>query len=195
LNEDAGQVVRGDVVSSGNEDKASEVAHSIHEIGLAAIIGDITGSPKIDVKDVERAAKWPGKDELTVAGDSAIGGDAVRALKDPIGDVFAAVGPKESEADAVQGFVDTHVASRGRCVVSGEDVATKRQWNYDKHQHFLVVLDGLKDNKLAIEKGQPVLADVIAVRRVDSGDIGWGEGNGGGQSVEQKLGVGVLLIS
>ena len=48
------------------------------------------------------AAERPQKDELAVASDSSVGSDAMRTLEDPVGDVFAAVWPKELEADAMQ---------------------------------------------------------------------------------------------
>jgi hypothetical protein len=53
------------------------------------------------MKDVKRAAKRTGEDELAVAGHSAGRSNAVRAPKNPLGNVFAAEGPKESEANTV----------------------------------------------------------------------------------------------
>ena len=59
-------------------------------------------SPEIDMEDVKGAAERPWKDWITVAHDCAIESDAMRALKDPIGDIFAAMRPKESETDMVR---------------------------------------------------------------------------------------------
>jgi hypothetical protein len=153
LDEETGEVVRSGVVSGSDENKSGEVTHGVHEVCLAAVVGNIARSPEIDIEDVERAAEGPGKDELAVAGDGAVGGNAVRALKDPIGDIFAAEGPEEAEANAVQSFVNTHVTGRGGCVIGREDVTAKRQRNDDEHEHLLVVLDGLEDDELAFKQG------------------------------------------
>ena len=58
----------------------------------------------------------------------------------------------------VQGFVNTHMTNRGRGMIGSENVMIEKQRDVDKHQHFLVVLDRLEDNELAIKKGEPVLA-------------------------------------
>jgi hypothetical protein len=75
------------------------------------------------MQNVEWTAKWPRKDELTVASNGTIGGDTVRALKDPGSDVFSTERPEKAEADAVKGFINTHMAGRRRSVVGREDVA------------------------------------------------------------------------
>jgi hypothetical protein len=76
------------------------------------VIRNFAGLPKIDMKDVERAAKGPREDELTVMSNGTIGSETVRTFdKAPIGNDFPTMGPKEPKIDAVKGFVDTHVAS------------------------------------------------------------------------------------
>ena len=60
-------------------------------------------------------------------------------------------------------------------MVGRENVATKRQRDDDKHQHFLVVLAGLEDNELVIEKREAVMVDVITVGRVEGRNIGFRE--------------------
>jgi hypothetical protein len=87
--------VSSDIVSGVDKDKASEIAHGIHEISLATVIGNVTGSPEIDVEDIEGTAERPGKDKFAVAGNGTVGSDAVRALEYPVGYIFAAVRPKE----------------------------------------------------------------------------------------------------
>jgi hypothetical protein len=127
LNKKASEVMGSDVVLGGvDEDKSGEVAHGIHEVGLATVIGYLARSPEIDVEDVEGAAEGPREDEFTVARDGTVGSDAMSALKDPRSNVFATVRPKESETYTMQGFVDAHVTSGGRGVIGGEDVATER---------------------------------------------------------------------
>jgi hypothetical protein len=111
LDKEAGKIVSSDIVSGSDKDKTSEITHGIQKVRLSTVVGDVARSPEIDVEDVERATERPGEDELAVAGDSAIRSDAVRALKNPIGNVFAALWPKEAETDAMQGFVDAHMAS------------------------------------------------------------------------------------
>ena len=44
------------------------------------------------------------------------------------------------------------------------------------HQHFGVVLDGLKDDQFTLNEGQPITADIIAVGLMKSIDIGVREG-------------------
>jgi hypothetical protein len=183
------------IVSGSDKDKTGEITHRIHEIGLATVICNITRGPEIDVENVEGAAEGPREDELAVAGDGAVGSDAVRALKNPGGDVFATEGPKETEADAVEGFVDAHMTGRRRCMVGGEDVAAKRQRDNDEHEHFLVVLDGLEDNKLALEKSDTVLTDIIAVRSMERRNISFREWSRRRQAGVHEFSVRVLLVS
>ena len=74
----------------------------------------------------------------------------MRTLKDPVGDVLLATAwPKEAKTNAVQGLADTHVAGRRGCMVSQEDVSSKRQGDDDEHQKFLVVLDRWESDELA----------------------------------------------
>jgi len=115
----------GDVVRGVDENKPSEVAHGIHQIGFATVVGDLAGGPEIDVENVEGAAEGPGKDKLAVASNSAVGSDAMGALEDPSSNVFATKRPEEAEADAMKSFVNAHVTSGRRSVVSREDVATE----------------------------------------------------------------------
>ena len=93
--------MRSGVISGGDKYESCEVAHGVHEISFAAVVGNIARSPEIDMEDIEWAAEGPREDELAVAGDGAVGSDAVRALKDPIGDIFATQRPKEAETDTV----------------------------------------------------------------------------------------------
>ena len=67
----------GDVAGGINEDESSKVAHRVHEVGFATIVGNLARGPKIDMEDIEGAAKRPRKDELAVASDGAVGGDAM----------------------------------------------------------------------------------------------------------------------
>ena len=53
------------------------------------------------MKNVEWAAEWPRKDELTVVSNSTIGSNTVWALEHPVLNVFSALRPEETEADAV----------------------------------------------------------------------------------------------
>jgi hypothetical protein len=69
-------------------------------------------------------------------------------------------------------------------VVSREDVATERQGNDDEHQHFFVVLDRLENNKLAIKEGEAVLANLVSVGGVESGDVRLREGRSRRQTVK-----------
>jgi hypothetical protein len=75
------------------------------------------------MQNVEWTAKWPRKKQLAVASNSTIGGDTVRALKDPSSDVFSTERPEKAEANAVKGFINTHMAGRWRSVVGRKDVA------------------------------------------------------------------------
>ena len=44
-----------------------------------------------------------------------------------------AVRSEESEADAMKGFVDAHVASGGGSVIGGEDIAAKGRGDNNQH--------------------------------------------------------------
>ena len=77
LDKQAGKVVRSGVVSSSDKDEAGKIAHGVHEIGLATVVFDFARGPKVDMKDVERAAEGSGENELAVAGDSAVGSEDI----------------------------------------------------------------------------------------------------------------------
>jgi hypothetical protein len=53
----------------------------------------------------------------------------------------------------------------------------------------------LEDDEFAIEERQSVLANVVAVSGVEGGEIEFGERGRRRQTIEQKLGVGVLSVS
>lgn len=184
MDEEAGEIVSVDIVSGSDKYKTGEITHGVHEIRFAAIVGDLARGPEVDVKDVEGTAKGPRKDELTVAFNSAGRSDTVGTAKNPLGNVLAAEGPEEAETNAMEGFVDAHVASRRGRVVGGEDITTERGWNDDKHQHFLVILDGLEDDELAIKEGESVAADVIAISVMKREDVSFGEGGRCRETVE-----------
>jgi hypothetical protein len=148
LNKETGKIMSSNVVSSVDEHEASQVAHGVQQISITTVIGNFAGGPKIDMENVEGTAEGPGEDELTVASDGAVQGNAMRALKHPVGNVFAILRPKELETDAVKGFVDAHVPSGRRGVISGKHVAAKRKRDDNPHYHFLVVLHRLKTTSL-----------------------------------------------
>jgi hypothetical protein len=85
------------------------------------------------VKDVKRTAQGPREDQLAVLGDGAVDGYAVRACKNPIGDCFPAVRPREPETDTMQSFVDAHMPRDSGSMVGGEGIATKRGRNNKQH--------------------------------------------------------------
>ena len=118
----------------------------------------------------------------------------MRTFKAPIGNDFTTVGPEEPEADVVKGFVDTHVAGRRSSMISRKDVAAERKRDDNEHQHFGVVLDGLKDDQFTLNKGQPIAADIIAVGLMKRGDISFREGGMCGQLLQQKFGVSILIV-
>lgn len=157
----------GNVGGSIDEDEAGEVAHSIQQVSITAVVGDVAWRPKVHVKDVEWTTERPGKDKLTVAPDSAVGGDAVRTFEDPIGNVFSTEGPKEPKADAVQSFVYTHVAGCGGCMISRENRTAQRSGYNNQHQQFSVILDVLKYHEAMVDDSDAVAADVIAVGSMD----------------------------
>ena len=127
------------------------------------------------MQDIKRAAEGPRKDKLAVSGDGAVSSGAMGTLKNPVGNVFAGTWPEEAQPNSVQGLVDTYVAGGRRSMVGREDVTSKRQRNDDKHEEFLIVLNRLEDYKLAVEKRESVLPDVVSVRRTKSKDIGLGK--------------------
>jgi hypothetical protein len=114
-----------DVVSGIKKVKTGKVAHGIQKTSIAAVIGDLARSQKINMKNVKWTAEWPREDELAVASNRVIGSNTMRALQNPIGDVFAAEGPKEAKADAMEGLVNTHVTGGRRSVIGGNIVAAE----------------------------------------------------------------------
>jgi hypothetical protein len=77
------------------------------------------------MENAKWAAERPREDELTVASNSGVGSDAMRAMENPISDVFATEGPEEPKTDAMEGLVDAHVTSGRRSVVGGKCVAVE----------------------------------------------------------------------
>jgi hypothetical protein len=66
LDKKTSKVMCSNVVSGIDEDNAGEIAHNVHEVRLAAIVGDFARGPEIDVKDIKGAAEGPGEDELAM---------------------------------------------------------------------------------------------------------------------------------
>ena len=110
LDKETSKIMSCNVVSGIDNDKTCEIAHNIHEVGFTTVIRNFARLPKIDMKDVERAAEGPRENKLTVASNRTIGSEIVRTFEAPIRNDFSTMRPKESKADAVKGFVDTHVA-------------------------------------------------------------------------------------
>jgi hypothetical protein len=125
LDEQTSKIVGSDVAGGGNKNEPGKIAHSVQEISFSTIISDVARRPKIDMEDVKGATEGPRENELTVASDSAIGGDTVRALENPVGNILATLRPEEAKTNAMKSLVDAHVAGGGGSMVSGEDVATK----------------------------------------------------------------------
>jgi hypothetical protein len=75
----------------------------------------------------------------------------------------------------MQRFVNTHVAGSRRSVISREDIATKRSRNNNQHEKLGIVLDRLENDQLPINESNTVLADIIAVCRMQSKHIRWRE--------------------
>jgi len=98
------------VVSGIDNDKACEITHDIHEVGFTTVISYVAWLPKIDMKDVERAAEGPREHKLAVTSNGTVVSETVRTFEAPIGNNFLTVGSKEVETDAVKGFVDIHLA-------------------------------------------------------------------------------------
>jgi hypothetical protein len=117
------------------------------------------------------------------------------AAEDPVSDVFPAEWPEESQADAVQSFVDTHVSSTGGSVISREDVATQADRDNNKHEHFGVILDRLEYNELAILKGNAIFADIFTVCSRKAIDDGLGEWGVRSEMRHDELCVLVLKVS
>ncbi len=97
------------VVSGIDKNKTSKVAHGVQKVCFSAIVGNVTRGPEIDVQNIERAAKGPRENELAVAGDGAVGSDAVWTLKNPIGNIFTIERPEKPESDTMQSLVNTHI--------------------------------------------------------------------------------------
>jgi hypothetical protein len=110
LDKETSEIMIGSVVSGIDNDKTGEIAHNIHEVVFTTVIHNFARLPVIDMKDVERAAEGPREDKLTVMSNRTIGSEAVRTFEAPIGNDFPTMEPKEPKADAVKGFVNTHVA-------------------------------------------------------------------------------------
>ena len=79
-------------------------------------------------------------------------------------------------------------------MISRKDGTAERKRDNDEHQHFGVVLDGLKDNQFTLDKGQPIAAEIIVVGLIKRVDIGVREGGMRGQSLQQKFGVSILIV-
>jgi hypothetical protein len=80
LDEEPGEIMGCDVAGSIDQDEACKITHSVQEVTIAAIVGNITRGPEVNVEDVKGTAEGPRKDELAVTGDGTIGRDAVGTL-------------------------------------------------------------------------------------------------------------------
>jgi hypothetical protein len=109
LDKQASKVVGRDIVGGSDHDKTGEVTHDVHEVSFVAIVFGFARGPQIDVQNIEWAAEGPRENKLAITGNGPVGGKAVGALEAPVSNVFAAVGPEETEADAMECLVDAHV--------------------------------------------------------------------------------------
>jgi hypothetical protein len=58
--------------------------------------------PKINMENIKGTAEGPGKDQLAIASNGAIGGDTVGTLQHPSGNnVLAAKRPEETKTNAL----------------------------------------------------------------------------------------------
>jgi hypothetical protein len=64
LDQQSGEVMGGDVAGGINEEEPSEVAHRVHEVGFATIVGNFARGPKIDMENIKGTVEGPGKDKL-----------------------------------------------------------------------------------------------------------------------------------
>jgi hypothetical protein len=124
LHENVGEIGGGYVGDAFDDDHTSKVAHGSEDVsGTVRNAGRVAGLPKINMKDVKRAAHGPRVQEFAMATDSVVGKEAVGALLNPIEDVHAKLGPEEAKADAMQSLVFLCVSCSGRGMVGREDVA------------------------------------------------------------------------
>ena len=54
LDKEMSETMSCNIVSRIDNDKASEITHNIHEVGITTVIHNFAGLPKIDIKDVEK---------------------------------------------------------------------------------------------------------------------------------------------
>jgi hypothetical protein len=87
-------------------------------------------------------------------------------LEAPVGYILATVWPEKTEADAMEGFVNPHMPGRRGCMVGGEDIASKGGGDDDEHEQFSIVLNRLENNQFAVNKGEAVATDIVAVGRM-----------------------------
>ena len=146
LDKEASKIVGGYIGSGRNQDKPSKIAHGIEKVSFAAIVGNVARCPKVHMQIVEGAAKRPRETKFTIARNGTVGSKAMRALENPVGNVFTAVRPKEAETNAMERFVDAHVAGSWGGMVRGKDVTAERRRDNDQHKHLGIVLNGLEHN-------------------------------------------------
>ena len=152
LHENVGEIGGGNVREALDYDHAGKVTHGGEDVsGAVRDIGGVTGLPKIDMKDVKRAADGPREQKLAVATDSVFSKDAVGALPNPIQDVGAEFWPEEAEADAMQSLVFFRVSSSWGGMVSGEDVTAKWKRNNDEQESAAVGRNILTEGEAAVQ--------------------------------------------
>jgi hypothetical protein len=168
LHENVSEIGRGNIGETLDNDHTGKVAHGSEDVsGAVGVVDGVAGLPKIDMKDVKRAADGPRKQQLAVATDSVVGKDAMGALLNPSDDVGAELWPEKAKADAMQSLIFFHVCSGGRGVVGGKDVATERDRNNDEQESTTVGRNVLTEGKTAVQEGDRTRAEVLAVRRID----------------------------
>jgi hypothetical protein len=168
LHENMGEVGGGDVREAFDNNHTGKVAHGSEDVsGTVRKIGSVAWLPKVNVEDVERAADWPGKQELAVAADSAVGEDTVGALPDPSYDIGAELWPEETEADAMEGLILLCVRSGGRGVICRKDSVAERGRDNDKQESAAISGNVLAKSEAAVQERNRAGTEVLAVRRVD----------------------------
>ena len=69
-------------------------------------------------------------------------------------------------------------------MISRKNITAEGNRDNNEHEKFSIILHGLEDNNFAFDEGEPVAADIIAVRRGKTSQISLGKWSSSSQPEE-----------
>jgi hypothetical protein len=182
-----------DVMDGDAHHELSEVAHGGKEVSSAGFSDGRSRAPKVAVEDEHRSGDGPAEEDFAVAANALIGENTMGALLDPVDNVLAATGPKETHANTEESFVNTEMTTDRAAMKNVEDETAQGERHDDEQER------GARLEALANDKTAMMNAEIVVVSKLTEGWMQGGNNSGapreaGGEMTEKGSSVGVRGI-